>query len=195
MKDRYVKFVGDRILVVGEHRDTSDCTKISVADADWQAAGSPSWWVNDSGTIRKPTQAEKDARVEAMAQASIAKMHHDLYLACYGYEELNIDRNLDRLIYRAQDLIKFNGATEANFPTIKALGDWKQSLWGNGFDYKVQTEIDAAPVNLNGSYYERLAYLYQNGTLPAEAFDFGKDFDPCPHNFRQANAEMLAYNP
>lgn len=126
---------------------------------------------------------------------SIGEQEHSLYIACYSYGELNIDRNLDRLIYRAQDLIKFNGATEADFPKIKALGDWKISLWGEWFDSSDQAAIDAATADLSGSYYERKAYLYQNGNLPQEAYDFAKDFSPCPHNYRDADEEMKAYNP
>lgn len=52
-----------------------------------------------------------------------------------------------------------------------------------------------ATADLSGSYYERKAYLYQNGNLPQEAYDFAKDFSPCPHNYRDADEEMKAYNP
>ena len=171
MKDRYVKFLDDgRILVVGEHADTSGCEKIAVANDDWQAAGSPSWWVNDQGTIRKPTQAEKDQRVADHEAAVIASKESSLFQACEAYEIHNIDRNMQSEFDLSRALYEANTATPEQLPRAKSIGDWKEALWADYYTRKsaitVSSDLDLdfsnhdpVPANFHDLKNEREGFL------------------------------------
>ena len=166
MKDRFVKFVGEKILVVGSHVDTSDCVTISVTDADWPAAGSPGWWVNDNGTIRKPTQAEKDQRIVDAEAANKAAAESELYYSCLAYQNDRIDTNMSAEMTKAESLEEAGLANDTDLPKAKACRDWLLSLWGE--------------------YYVRKADAL-NASL-----DF-TSFDPVPHSFTELREERKTF--
>jgi len=171
MKPRYVKFRAPGIiLVVDERMDTTGCEKIDVADVDWQDAGSPSWWVDDEGTIRKPTQAEKDQRVIDKEAAIIKNKQDNLFQFCEDYEILNVDRNMQSEFDLSRALYEAGKAEPEQLPLAKSLGDWKESLWADYYTRKAAITVDSildsdfsnhnpVPTDFQGLRSERETFL------------------------------------
>lgn len=132
MKKRYVKFTSPgNILVVPEKHDTSGCEVIEVPDSDFSNSGSPSWWVNDGGTIRVPNQTEKDQRSADEAAKFLEDAITALYSEAMAYQRApeNIDDNLLAEMTKSESLFESGKATESDLPLAKANGDWLEGLW------------------------------------------------------------------
>ena len=108
-----------------------------MTDADWPAAGSPGWWVNDGGTIRKPTQAEKDQRVVDTDAAALAAAESVLYYACIAYQNDRMDTNTANEATKSEALVESGIAEATDLPKAQAVGDWIESLWEEYFSRKV----------------------------------------------------------
>ena len=146
--------------------------KIAVADADWQEAGCPQWWVDDNGTIRKPTQAEKEQRIADREAAILAAKLEELYQAAMGYQNAQIDINMKGEMDKAEALQEDGRATAADLPLTEACRVWLQeTLWTNwyyvqkglcmaGEEYSTDpSTIGPVPSNFTALRTERKTFL------------------------------------
>jgi hypothetical protein len=82
MKDRFVKVVNGDVKLAKSA--DGGFTKIVVVDSEFSDSGVPSWWVIDTGEVRKPTQAELDLRHTERSKASAKEQLNGLYKQLRG---------------------------------------------------------------------------------------------------------------
>ena len=134
-----------------------------------------------NGNPEPKTVAELNAQATEVQDKIRDNKINELWNAAYSYQVRNIDQNLDREFMFARNLVRFNGATDADFPSCVALRNWIQSIWG--------MPSDPPSSATNATYYAR-----KNAILADQDYSLEfSDFDPVPTDYQTVLAEITAF--
>tara|TARA_Y100000310_G_scaffold322438_1_gene381503 strand:+ start:1163 stop:1642 length:480 start_codon:yes stop_codon:yes gene_type:complete len=88
----------------------------------WNKSGNPNSVVLDGETLRFKTSDEIRAE-------EAPKLIEALYNSAMACQDLNIDKNLDRVMAKADTIVACTNAVDTDYPLCKANGEWLQGLW------------------------------------------------------------------
>jgi len=151
---------------------------IAVKDADFGSSGSPSWWIIEGDSVRKPNTVELDARETERQASDLADKLDELWQACYSYQLKCIDVNTEAELSYARALVA-GGAPVASFPKTAELGKWKKDLYG------LPTDAES----VQGTYYGRKNALLAGNEYSLDFSNFGD----APSSYSDLATENATY--